>query len=82
MFKKSILTALLVMVTVVAAHAEKTAIDPKIKKYAPAAGVAGRRGLPVPASSRTCKRCCLTSMKASMLWTAGDLPCCTTRRRG
>ena len=33
MFKKSILTALLVMVTAVAAHAEKTAVDSKIKPY-------------------------------------------------
>ncbi|MFZ2948186.1 MAG: substrate-binding domain-containing protein, partial [Desulfuromonadaceae bacterium] len=44
MFKKPILTALLVMVTVVAAHAEKTAVDAKIKKYTPAAGVAGNLG--------------------------------------
>jgi len=44
MFKKSILTALLVMVTVVAAHAEKTTVDSKIKPYKSAAGVAGNLG--------------------------------------
>ena len=44
MFKKSILTAALLMVTVVAAHAEKTVVDAKIKHYAPAAGVAGNLG--------------------------------------
>ncbi|OGR26663.1 MAG: phosphate-binding protein [Desulfuromonadaceae bacterium GWB2_53_15] len=41
MFKKSILTAALLMVTVVASQAAPTKIDSKIKKYAPAAGVAG-----------------------------------------
>jgi len=44
MFKKSILTAALLMVTVVAAHAEKVTVDAKIKKYTPAAGVAGNLG--------------------------------------
>jgi phosphate transport system substrate-binding protein len=41
MFKKSILTALLVMNTAVAAHAEKVAVDAKIKPYKSAAGVVG-----------------------------------------
>ena len=41
MFKKSILTAALLMVTVVAAHAEKVTVDSKIKAYKSAAGVAG-----------------------------------------
>jgi phosphate transport system substrate-binding protein len=44
MFKKSILTALLVMVTAVAAHAEKVTVDANIKNYTPAAGVAGNLG--------------------------------------
>ncbi len=44
MFKKSILTAALLMVTVVAAHAEKVTVDAKIKKYTPTAGVAGNLG--------------------------------------
>jgi len=39
MFKKSILTAALLMLTAVAAHAEKVTVDPKIKKYTPAASV-------------------------------------------
>ncbi|MBC8018159.1 MAG: substrate-binding domain-containing protein, partial [Verrucomicrobia bacterium] len=44
MFKKSILTAALLMVTVVAAHAEKVKVDSKIKTYKSAAGVAGNLG--------------------------------------
>jgi phosphate transport system substrate-binding protein len=44
MFKKSILTAALLMVTAVAAHAEKITVDAKIKKYTPVAGVAGNLG--------------------------------------
>jgi phosphate transport system substrate-binding protein len=44
MFKKSILTAALLMVTVVAAHAEKVTVDSKIKTYKSAAGVAGNLG--------------------------------------
>ena len=44
MLKKSILTAALLMTTVVAAHAEKVTVDAKIKKYTPTAGVAGNLG--------------------------------------
>ncbi len=44
MFKKSILTALLVTVTALAAHAAPTKIDAKIAKYKPASGVAGNLG--------------------------------------
>src|ERR1039457_7165835 len=44
MFKKSILTAMLVMVTTIAVQAAPTKVDAKIKKYAPAAGVAGNLG--------------------------------------
>ncbi|MDU0459229.1 MAG: phosphate ABC transporter substrate-binding protein [Geobacteraceae bacterium] len=41
MFKKSILTAALLLVTIVSAQAAPTKVDPKIRKYTPAAGVAG-----------------------------------------
>lgn len=41
MLKKSILAAALMMFTAVAAHAEKTTVDPKLKKYTPVAGVSG-----------------------------------------
>lgn len=41
MFRKSILTALMLLFTTVAAHAEKVTVDSKIAKYKPAAGVAG-----------------------------------------
>ena len=44
MLKKSILTALLVTVTAVAAHAAPTAVDSKIAKYKSASGVAGNLG--------------------------------------
>ena len=44
MFKKSILAAALLLITAVAAQAEKTTVDPKIKKYTPTAGVAGNLG--------------------------------------
>jgi len=44
MFKKSILTAALLLVSVVAAQAEKVSVDPKIKKYTATAGVAGNLG--------------------------------------
>jgi len=44
MLKKSILTAALLMTTVVAAHAEKITVDAKIKNYKPTAGVAGNLG--------------------------------------
>jgi phosphate transport system substrate-binding protein len=44
MFKKSILTALLVMVTAAASHAAPTTVDAKIAKYKPASGVAGNLG--------------------------------------
>ena len=44
MLKKSILTAALLMTTVVAAHAEKVTVDANIKKYTPTAGVAGNLG--------------------------------------
>ena len=44
MFKKSILTALLVTVTALAAHAAPTKVDAKIAKYKPASGVAGNLG--------------------------------------
>ena len=44
MFKKSFLTAALIMVTAVAANAEKVTVDAKIQKYTPAAGVAGNLG--------------------------------------
>ncbi|MDU0460368.1 MAG: phosphate ABC transporter substrate-binding protein [Geobacteraceae bacterium] len=44
MFKKSILTAALLMVSVVAAQAEKVSVDPKIRKYTATAGVAGNLG--------------------------------------
>jgi len=44
MFKKSILTAALLLVSVVAAQAEKVTVDPKIKNYTATAGVAGNLG--------------------------------------
>jgi phosphate transport system substrate-binding protein len=44
MLKKSILTAVLLTVTAVAAHAAPTAVDAKIAKYKPASGVAGNLG--------------------------------------
>ena len=44
MIKKSIVTALLVTVTAVAAHAAPTAIDSKIAKYKSTSGVAGNLG--------------------------------------
>jgi len=44
MFKKSILTALFVMVTAVAAHSAPTHVDSKIAKYKPVSGVAGNLG--------------------------------------
>ncbi len=44
MFKKSILTAALLTVTVASVHASPTAIDAKIPKYKSASGVAGNLG--------------------------------------
>jgi phosphate transport system substrate-binding protein len=44
MFKKSILTAALLSMTVVAAQAAPTHVDAKIAKYKPTAGVAGNLG--------------------------------------
>jgi len=44
MFKKSILTAALLAVTVAAAHSAPTKVDAKIAKYKPASGVAGNLG--------------------------------------
>ncbi len=44
MFKKSILTAAVLMVTAVAAQASPTHVDANIKKYTPTAGVAGNLG--------------------------------------
>lgn len=44
MVKKSIVAAALLLVSVTAAHAEKITVDSKIRKYAPAAGVAGNLG--------------------------------------
>lgn len=41
MLKKSIVTVALLALTAVSAHAEKIAVDSKIKKYTPTAGVAG-----------------------------------------
>lgn len=41
MFKKAIVTAALLALTVSSAQAEKTHVDAKIKKYTPTAGVAG-----------------------------------------
>lgn len=41
MFKKLILIAALMAFSAVAAHAEKVTVDPKLKKYAPTAGVSG-----------------------------------------
>lgn len=41
MFKKAIVTVALLALSTAAAHAEKTQVDPKIKKYTPTAGVAG-----------------------------------------
>ncbi len=41
MFKKAIVTAALLALTVTSAQAAKTHVDPKIRKYTPVAGVAG-----------------------------------------